>query len=176
MDRHGLSDHRTVIYPPMVSRRGVKFVASWESFSKYAVDLEGRGILTIGYGTTSLVKPVHVGDKITKRKARRWLREILEEEILPKIPHVNDLKQNEIDALASAAYNLGPGFLTDTKNSTFARRMRSGEGTTTSGRRRIVKEELPRWNEPGSPFEEGLTRRRDCEKKLFLYGRYLNNH
>ena len=68
-----------------VSGAGVRFNQHWEGFSKHAVDI-GDGAVTIGFGSTNAVRVVHLGDTISRMKARRWLIEELGDlvQIIPK--------------------------------------------------------------------------------------------
>ena len=153
-----------------VSRKGARFVAGWEGFSATPYR-DSVGVLTIGYGTTAADHEIPL--RISKRKARRWLRESLNGKYLAPIRALGlDLRQCEIDALASAAYNLGPGLISDPSFSTLARRLRSGEARSYSGRRRIFREELPRWDRAGGQPLAGLTARRHAEVRLANHGDY----
>lgn len=156
------------------SRPGVRYVSRWESFSPRAVDI-GDGTITIGYGTTSAVRDVQLGDTITEEKAWRWLRSFLNGTCVPAIPRRFRMKQQEIDALASFAYNLGTGVL-GPDGSTLARRLRSKEGRRFEDRCRIYREELPKWRSPGTQFEEGLAKRRASEVALATRGTYSADH
>lgn len=155
---------------PHVSRRGIEFIIAFEGFNETPIDI-GDGALTIGFGTTSAVTPVKPGMVWSRREARKWLRRGLAQLIVPNIPRVRQLRQREIDALASFGYNLGPGVFSYSK-STLARRMISSEGAEYHDRCRIYEEELIRWVSAGSPFEDGLRRRRMLEVRIALTGRY----
>lgn len=157
------------------SRAGVRYVSRWEGFSPRAVAI-GDGTITIGYGTTSAVHPeIEMGDTITEEKAWRWLRSFLNGTCVPEIPRRFRMKQQEIDALASARYNLG-GVLFDPAQSTLCRRLRSKEGRRFEDRCRIYREELPKWRSPGTQFEEGLAKRRASEVALATRGTYSADH
>lgn len=158
------------------SHAGVRFVSRWESFSPRAVDI-GDGTITIGYGTTSAVHPeIELGDTITEEKAWRWLRSFLNHECVPAIPRRFRMKQQEVDALASFAYNLGTGVLFDPAQSTLCHRLKSREGRHFRDRCRIYTEELPKWRSPGTQFEEGLAKRRASEVALATRGTYSSDH
>ena len=153
-----------------VSRKGARFVAGWEGFSAKPYR-DSVGVLTIGYGTT--LADHEIPDRISRRKARRWLREALNGKYLAPIRELGlELRQHEIDALASAAYNLGPGLIADPAFSTLARRLRSGEARTYAGRRRIYREEIPKWDRAGGSQLAGLTARRAAEVRLANHADY----
>lgn len=156
-----------------VSRKGVRFTARFEGFSSCPYK-NGDDPWTIGYGTTS-GSGRDVGPDtpcISRRKGRRWLRRDLNRRYLPTIPRRWRMRQRELDALASAAYNLGPRVVSDPSYSTLARRLKSWEGKRYRTRKRIYRQELPRWVMPGSQFEAGLRKRREAEVRLACRGDY----
>lgn len=151
-----------------VSRKGAKFVAGWEGFSATPYR-DAVGVLTIGYGTTSADRPIP--SHVSKFTARRWLREALNGAYLNPIRALNlNLRQCEIDALAAAVYNLGPGLLEPSTG--IGSRLRSHEGKTYTRRRRIYAEELPKWDMAGGQHLAGLTKRREAEVRLANHGDY----
>lgn len=155
------------------SRRGARFVARHEGFlpEPYAAPFDPPGVVTQGFGTTSLERPEIKlgGPRVSKRKARRWLRDSLDD----KAPLLRglELRQQEIDALLSGAYNLGPGYLTP-ESSTLMRRLLSAEGRTFAGRQAIYRTEIPRWSKADGVVLDGLRRRRDDEVRLACEGVY----
>lgn len=155
--------------PMRVSRKGVKFVAGWEGFSSCPYwDAEGE-VWTIGYGETRGVTAWT--PCVSKRKARRQLRRRLNRDYLDPIRALPvRLRQCEIDALASAVYNLGPGLLEPSTG--IGARLRSREAKTYEGRKRIYRQELPRWNRAGGAPLEGLTKRRRAEVRVANRGDY----
>lgn len=156
----------------LVSRKGAKFVAGWEGFFSCPYR-DPVGIWTIGFGTTDADRPVGPHSPcISERTARKWLREGLNKKYAPEIPRVHHLKQQEVDALASFAYNLGPGAVNDESYSTLARRLKSSEGGTFERRKEIYKEELPRWVNAGGGPLPGLVKRRAAEVRLAVHGDY----
>jgi GH24 family phage-related lysozyme (muramidase) len=108
---------------------------------------------------------------ISRKEARQQLRHELNE-VVPYIPRVERLKQQEVDALASLGYNLGPRVLVDEEFSTLARRLKSPEGREFEDRRDIWHDEIRRWCSPGTIFESGLLRRRMIETKIARNGDY----
>lgn len=155
-----------------VSGRGVGFVAAWEGFIECARDI-GDGVLTIGHGTTSGTgRTIRRGDCISREKAARWLREDLNRKYLSKVPRRKRMKQRELDALASLAYNNGPGIVSDPGFSTLARRLRLRRARFYWYRKRAYRDEFPKWISPGTQFEEGLRRRRQAELRVAIHGDY----
>jgi lysozyme len=89
-----------------VSGSGIEGIRAEEKFRPKAY-LDSVGVWTIGYGSTAGVQQ---GDTITKEEAeRRLLSYVIEIEaaLSPLMPE--GCKQNEFDALASIAYNVGVG-------------------------------------------------------------------
>lgn len=153
-----------------VSRKGAKFVGGWEGFRSCPYR-DAVGVWTIGYGETRGVDART--PCISERKARKNLRKALNGAYLAPVRSLGlDLKQHEVDALASAVYNLGPGLLTDTTNSTIARRLRSREGHSYHRRREIYREELPKWANAGGHVLPGLLARRRAEVRLANHADY----
>jgi GH24 family phage-related lysozyme (muramidase) len=157
------------------SKAGVRFVARHEGFlpKPYAASFDPAGVVTQGFGTTNQERPEIKlgGPRVTKRKARRWLTDSLETKSAG-LDGIKGLHPWEVDALLSGAYNLGPGYLTDVKNSTLARRLHSDEAKTYEGRRRIYREEMPKWCKADGVVLEGLRRRREDEVRLACDGIY----
>jgi lysozyme len=152
-----------------VSHRGVRFVARWEGFCRFPYR-DAVGVWTIGYGETQGVGP-HSGP-ITQEQAQYDLGKRLTRDYLPAVPRRRLMKQQEKDALASFAYNLGPGAVGNPSMSTLAHRLMSFEGLTFRKRKRIYREELPKWDKAGGRPLAGLTKRRAAEVKLACYGDY----
>jgi lysozyme len=111
---------------------------------------------TIGWGRT---KGVLAGDTCTQAQADAMLEEdlaVAEDDVI-KGATVN-LTQNQFDALVSFVYNCGgPAFWA----STLRRLLNAGDFKGAA-------EQFPRWNKSAGVVLDGLTRRRDAEKRLFL--------
>lgn len=84
----------------------------------------------------------------------------------------NNVKRQEIDALASIAYNLGEGVLLDKSYSTLARRLDSKEARSFTGRCRIYRAEFKKWVKSGGEELPGLVIRRKDETRLACRGVY----
>lgn len=114
------------------------------------------GVLTIGYGSTG--PHVTEGLKITQERADDILREDLDRfekgvDVAVKV----SLDQDEFDALASFAFNLGLGNLTV---STLLKKLNANDRVGAA-------KEFLKWNRAGGVVLAGLTRRRKAESELF---------
>lgn len=151
-----------------LTKRGAKFIASWEGYLPRPYwDSLGR-VWTVGYGST--VKPN--GDPVTehspvylpKWRARRWLRHTAQQTTGDWI-NANTrvgLNKNEYDALVSFGYNCGVGALA---GSELWQKLQAGN-------RRAAADEFLEWDKAwvnGSLQPVlGLTRRRQAERAMFL--------
>ena len=137
-----------------ISEKGIALITSFEGFSPKACKcVSTEKYYTIGYGHYG--KDVKSTDTITKVKAL----ELLKSDLVcfeKKIMRYNDVyhyNQNEFDALVSFAYNVG-----------------SIDGLTKNGTR--SKAEIAKcmtmYNRSGGRVLDGLTKRRNKEKELFL--------
>ncbi|MGL4733219.1 MAG: lysozyme, partial [Fusobacteriaceae bacterium] len=68
------------------------------------------------------------------------------------------INKNQFDALVSFCYNCGSGNL---QTSTLLRKLNAGDYPGAA-------EEFPRWNRAGGKVLNGLIKRREAEKELFL--------
>lgn len=121
------------------------------------------GVWTIGYGHTNGVKS---GMQITKVQALDYLKEdlsIYEKAVANyvKVP----LNQNQFDALVSFSFNCGAGGL---KTSTLLKKLNSNDYNGAAN-------EFLKWNKSNGKVLNGLVRRRQEEKELFLKTNYLSN-
>jgi GH24 family phage-related lysozyme (muramidase) len=105
--------------------------------------------------------PVFIGGlTITQKLAEDILAQDVRRFELGVLNNVKvNLNQNEFDALVSFSFNVGVNAL---KNSTLLRLLNDGAD------RSIVAAEFLRWNKGEDKVLEGLTRRRQAEKALFL--------
>lgn len=145
-----------------VSDRGVELVAGFEGFRAH-VYRDAVGVPTQGYGETHGITP---GRAWTQTYARERLRQRLNADYLAPVLRYcrsQDFEptQRQADALASLAYNLGPGI--------FARGRTIGEAIASHSTRRIADAFLV-YDIAGGHKLPGLTRRRQIERGLFLQG------
>lgn len=143
------------------SKAGLDLIKEFESF-RSAPYLCSAGVPTIGYGTTVYPNGIKVklsDQKITQQLAETFLQHhvnAIEKDVLSlvKVP----LTQNQFDALVSFAYNVGLGAFQD---STLLKLLNAGDIDGAS-------KQFERWNKAGGKVSNGLTRRRNAEKALFL--------
>ena len=149
------------------SEKGIALIISFEGFCPKAYKcLESEKYYTIGYGHYG--KDVKKTDTITKEKAIDLLKKDLSV-FESKVNKYNKygFSQNEFDALVSFAYNVG-----------------NIDGLTKDGTR--TKEEIAKcitlYNKSGGKVINGLKKRREKEKELFLtkekseyYKKYVGN-
>ncbi|AYL71662.1 lysozyme [Citrobacter freundii] len=145
------------------SEKGIKNIKGFEGCSLTAYPDPGTGgdPWTIGYGWTHPVdgKPIKPGMTIKQETADRLLKTGLvsyENDVL-KMAKVK-LTQGQFDALVSFAYNVGSRALS---TSTLLRKLNDGDV-------RGAADEFLRWNKAGGKVLNGLTRRREAERALFL--------
>lgn len=117
------------------------------------------GVWTIGYGHTEGVKE---GDVITEARAAELLTSELQSFAADLSAVLENagvaVSQNEFDALTSFTYNVGMGnFLT----STLFKRLKAGDHAAAAS-------ELLKWNRAGGKVLDGLKRRREAERRLFI--------
>jgi GH24 family phage-related lysozyme (muramidase) len=113
-------------------------------------------VWTIGYGHTHTTKQ---GMKITAGQAESLLRKDITwvEKAVNKLVVV-PLTQNQFDALASFVFNVGEGAFS---SSTLLRLLNSGDYEGAAN-------QFLRWNKQKGRVLNGLTKRREEERKLFL--------
>ncbi|MCR3690621.1 lysozyme [Citrobacter freundii] len=145
------------------SEKGIKNIKDFEGCSLTAYPDPGTGGApwTIGYGWTHPVdgKPIKLGMTIKQETADRLLKTGLvsyENDVL-KMAKVK-LTQGQFDALVSFAYNVGSRALS---TSTLLRKLNDGDVKGAA-------DEFLRWNKAGGKVLNGLTRRREAERALFL--------
>lgn len=145
------------------SDKGIALIKGFEGCRLTAYPDPGTGGApwTIGYGWTYPVdgKPIKPGMKIDQATADRLLKTGLvsyENDVL-KLVKVK-LSQNQFDALVSFAYNVGSRALS---TSTLLKKLNAGDIKGAA-------DEFLRWNKAGGKVLNGLTRRREAERALFL--------
>ena len=150
-----------------ISENGLKLIQEFESFVNTPY-LDSARVWTIGYGSTYYPngKRVTGRDKpITRDYAETIQRHVIATDFEPV---VNDLLKREIasgfvnqnmyDAIVSLTYNIGvSGF----RRSSVLRLLKQGD-KLNSGNAFLL------WNKAGGKVLNGLIRRREKERKLFL--------
>ena len=137
-----------------ISKAGIDFIIGFEGFSDKACKcVSTEKYYTIGYGHYGA--DVKKDDTITREEARKLLESDLLsfEKKVSKYDSKYDFNQNEFDALVSFAYNVGNIDQLTAK------------GTRTRDK---IAECMLRYNKSGGRVLNGLTKRREAERKLFL--------
>lgn len=134
---------------------GIELIKSFEGCKLKAYQ-DSVGVWTIGYGRTT---NVHKGDVITQQQADDYLLIEYKEfeskvKKLVKVP----LTDNQLGALVCFAYNVGVGALS---KSTLLKKLNVGDYKGAA-------EQFLVWNKAGGKILNGLVRRRQAEKDLFL--------
>lgn len=137
------------------SIEGVELIKRFESFRAKAYKCPA-GVWTYGFGHTKGVKE---GDMITESEAQKLLIEELKEyeQAVLKLVKV-ELNQYQFDALVSFVYNLGESNL---KKSTLLKELNKNNYIGAS-------EQFTAWVFAGGKKLNGLVKRREAEKELFL--------
>ena len=142
------------------SDKGIALIKQFEG-CKLTAYQDSVGVWTIGYGWTKPVdgKPIRAGMTIKRETAERLLKTglVSYENDVSRLVKV-DLTQGQFDALVSFTYNLGARSLS---TSTLLRKLNAGDYAGAS-------DEFLRWNKAGGKVLNGLTRRREAERALFL--------
>ncbi len=140
-----------------ISQAGLGLIKRFEGCELEAYQ-DAVGIWTIGYGHTG--PDVHEGLKITQAQADAILAKDVERFASGVAANVRvALTQSEFDALVSFAFNVG---LTAFRTSTLLKLLNDNSD------RSVVATQFLRWNKAGDKVLEGLTKRRNAEKELFL--------
>ena len=137
-----------------ISKAGIDFIIGFEGFSAKACKcVSTEKYYTIGYGHYGA--DVKKDDTITREEARKLLESDLLsfEKKVSEYDSKYDFNQNEFDALVSFAYNVGNIDQLTAK------------GTRTRDK---IAECMLRYNKSGGRVLNGLTKRREAERDLFL--------
>ncbi|WP_096149948.1 lysozyme [Enterobacter asburiae] len=142
------------------SEKGIALIKQFEG-CKLTAYQDSVGVWTIGYGWTQPVdgKPIRAGMTIKQETAERLLKTglVRYESDVSRLVKVG-LTQGQFDALVSFTYNLGARSLS---TSTLLRKLNAGDYAGAA-------DEFLRWNKAGGKVLNGLTRRREAERALFL--------
>ena len=142
------------------SDKGIALIKQFEG-CKLTAYQDSVGVWTIGYGWTKPVdgKPIRAGMTIKQETAERLLKTglVSYESDVSRLVKVG-LTQGQFDALVSFTYNLGVRSLS---TSTLLRKLNAGDYAGAA-------DEFLRWNKAGGKVLNGLTRRREAERALFL--------
>lgn len=140
------------------SERGIDLIKHFEGFAP-SVYLCPAGKKTVGYGHV-----VRDGEgfthPLTEYEATELLITDLTKRYEPRVLEAVDvpLTQGQFDALVSFCYNLGPAAL---ETSTLLSFLNLGDYEKAAG-------QFTRWNKAAGKVLDGLTKRREAERDLFL--------
>jgi GH24 family phage-related lysozyme (muramidase) len=160
-----LKDGRVVSIPASaatggkINAKGIQLLKAFEGLRLRAYQ-DAVGVWTIGYGTTSGVRP---GMVITEAQAEELLRRDLNrfERAVTDLVNV-PLNSDQFSALVSFTYNVGEGALA---SSTLLRLLNQRDYKGAA-------DQLLRWDKADGQALAGLTRRRKAERALFLGENY----
>lgn len=141
----------------IVTQRCIDLIKQFEGFKKDAY-LCPAGVPTIGFGSTMWAdgRKVKLGEMISIENAEKLLRWHLNNQASALINL--RLNQNQYDALNSFIFNIGrTKFL---RSTLYRKALKDGNDKT-------IRDEFMRWVNKGTPYEKGLTRRREAESKLY---------
>lgn len=142
------------------SDKGIALIKQFEG-CKLTAYQDSVGVWTIGYGWTQPVdgKSIRAGMTIKQETAERLLKTglVSYESDVSRLVKVG-LTQGQFDALVSFTYNLGARSLS---TSTLLRKLNAGDYAGAA-------DEFLRWNKAGGKVLNGLSRRREAERDLFL--------
>jgi lysozyme len=151
----------------MTLKAGIDLIKKFEGcrLKSYPDPATGGKPYTIGWGSTKDThgKPFGLGATITQAQADTLLEYTIEHEYLPalsKIPHWNEMNENQKGALLSFAYNLGANFYGSSNFNTITKVLKNKEWSK-------VPDALYLYRNPGSNVEAGLARRRKAEGDLW---------
>lgn len=131
-------------------------IAGFEGFSP-TVEPDPVGIPTVGFG--HVVRPGEsFPDPLTRQQGLDLLRADVERVVVPGLNQVNvALSQNQVDALSSFIFNVGPGAF---GRSTLLRELNAGNFGAVPG-------QIQRFVSSRGQRLPGLVRRRAAEAELF---------
>lgn len=119
-----------------------------------------KGVLTIGWGHT---RDVHEGQVITRTQAEDLFRQdVYVAEGTLRLGVKVPLFQHEYDALLSFVFNVGGGNFAKSTMRELLNELRYEDAA----------DQFPRWVYAGKEKSNGLIRRRDAERRIFLTGLY----
>jgi lysozyme len=144
------------------SQSGLDLIKEFEGFRAKPYLCSAK-VPTIGYGSTMYENgfKVKLSDPpISEEKALDLFAKTLVkyEQAVEKAVTV-DIGQHEFDACVSLCYNIGGG---NFASSTLVKMINAGDEKSD------IAEQFLRWNKAGGKVIDGLTRRRQAERQLFL--------
>ena len=148
-----------------ISEQGLDFIKSFEGLRLQSYwDKDGK-VWTIGWGHTRGVKK---GQVITKEQAEQFILDDLapiEKHLSADLANDN-VPQHEYDALCSFCFYIRDGIRQYMK-STLRRKLKAGDKLGAAN-------EFPRWCHAGGVVMNGLKRRRNAERAMFLQSGFVD--
>lgn len=146
-----------------ISQAGIDLIKQFEGYrgDAYPDPATGAEPWTIGYGTTIYPNwsKVKKGDKASQKEAEIYLRHDVEKfesgvSALLMVPTT----QSQFDAMVSLAYNIGLG---NFRSSTLLKKHNAKCWSCAAGQFLV-------WNRAAGKVMNGLTRRRNAERAMYL--------
>ncbi len=152
----------------MTDRAGLPIVKKWEQCRLKAFKPIPSDPWTLGWGRTHGIME---GDTCTQAEADQWLLEDYDEsEGIVRHAVTVDLTDNQLGALTSFVYNVGPG--SEGHHDGLCHLKSGGQSHlliyTNRSDFRAAAEQFPSWAKAGGVVLLGLLHRRNDEKDLFL--------
>jgi GH24 family phage-related lysozyme (muramidase) len=143
-----------------VSESGINLIKQFEGCELTAYQ-DSVSVWTIGYGWTHPVNGKKIDSSMTidQQTAEQLLKSgvVQYEQGVSQLVNVG-INQNQFDALVDFAYNLGVDAL---KGSTLLKKLNAGDYAGAA-------DEFPKWVNAGGVRLNGLVKRRNAERELFL--------
>jgi lysozyme len=142
------------------SQKGQDLIKNFESLRLEGYLPTPNDVLTIGYGSTEIFgRKVKLNESISIEQAQEQFEKDLSifEDVIHNTVKVQ-INQNQFDALVSFVYNIGG---TNFSKSTLLRLLNENKYEEAA-------DQFLRWNKQAGKVLNGLTRRRQAEKDLFL--------
>lgn len=144
-----------------------RFVARWEGLLlvAYLDTIAVPAVYTIGYGHTG--HDVYAGERITKAQALRLLTADLRSAARAVAANIHvKLSIRQRMALISLVFNCGPGAVS---GSTLQRKLNAGHYSAAA-------DCFLEWDHAGGAVVDGLRRRREAERWMFLHPGKSSKH
>lgn len=145
-----------------LNANGIQLIKTFEGFRSKPY-LDSVSIPTIGYGATHYADGTKVtmnDHEITEVQASQLMEDLLNKEFCPRVEKLitATISDNQFAACVSLAYNIGTG---NFEQSTVLR-------CTNFKNWNDAAQSFLLWNKAGGKVLDGLTRRRQAEKDLYL--------
>jgi lysozyme len=144
------------------SNKLIELIKKFEGFSAKPYLCPAK-VATIGYGSTRYANGVKVtlsDNPITEREGIALLKQTLNQyELAVDSYCIDDINQNQFDALVDFAYNCG---ISNFKSSTLLKKVNENPNDITIGL------EFAKWNKGGGKILNGLVKRRAAESELYF--------